>query len=325
MNDFSGCKGQPICGGYCYTIKEISYVIHIYLKQFLDLLKRFFMKTNKWIIFLLFPCIAGLSFKKQVYQKNDWIKLFNGKNLSGWDTYLGPPLDDAGKRLSDMPVGLNNDPNHVFTVVKDGGEKVIRISGQGWGGISTTKEYENFHLQLQFKWGSLTWGQQKGKKRDSGLLYFAVGNHGADYGAWMRSQEFQIQEGDCGDYWGVAGGMEDIMAIKKSDNEYVYDPAGQLYTFSATSKTGRHCIKRGDSEMPSGEWNTLDLYCHGDTSVHVVNGKAVMVLLHSQQMDNGKAQPLVKGKLQIQSEGAEVFYKDIKIISLQAIPGELLK
>jgi hypothetical protein len=176
-----------------------------------------------------------------------------------------------------------------------------------------------------FKWGSLTWGQKKGKKKDSGLLYFAIGKQGADYGAWMRSQEFQIQEGDCGDYWGVSGGMEDIKAIKKSDSEYVYNPAGQLYTFSATSKVGRHCIKGSDAEKPSGEWNTLDLYCHGDTSIHVINGKVVMVLYHSRQMDNGQAHPLAKGKLQIQSEGAEVYYRGIRTRSIDAIPAGLLK
>ena len=283
------------------------------------------MKQYKWIVIGLLCCIVAFGFSKSFQQRNDWIQLFNGKDLSGWDTYLGPPLDDAGKKLVDKPVGLNNDPNHVFSIVNDGAEKIIRISGQEWGGISTKKEYENFHLQLQFKWGTLTWGQRKGKKKDSGLLYHAVGEHGADYGAWMRSQEFQIQEGDCGDYWGVAGGMQDIRAIKKSDSEYVYDPGGQLYTFSASSKVGRRCIKGLDAEKPSGEWNTLDLYCHGDTSLHLVNGKVVMVLYHSKQMDNGQVSKLAKGKLQIQSEGAEIFYRDIKIKSLDAIPGEMLK
>ncbi len=50
-----------------------------------------------------------------------------------------------------------------------------------------------------------------------------------------------------------------------------------------------------------------------------------MVLYNSQQMENGQALPLKKGKLQIQSEGAEVFYKDIKIRSLAVIPSEFLK
>jgi hypothetical protein len=280
------------------------------------------MKRSACCFFFLMLCTLSSTI---FAQKNTRIALFNGKDLNGWDTYIGPPLDDAGKKKSDIPVGLNKDPKHVFTVVEQDGEKVIRISGESWGGISTTQEYSDFHLQLLFRWGTLKWGQKKTKKRDSGLLYYAVGDHGADYGAWMRSQEFQIEEGNSGDYWGVAGGMQDIPVIKKSDSEYVYNPAGQVYTFSATGKVGRHCIKQGDAEHASGEWNTVDLYCHGDTSVHVINGKIMMVLYHSSQLEKGQVLPLVKGKVQIQSEGAEVFYKHIMIEPLEAIPAGFLK
>ena len=259
-----------------------------------------------------------------IAQTKLWTALFNGKSLEGWNTYIGPPLDDAGKMLSQQPVGLNTDPNGVFTIVKQDGDNVIRISGENWGCLYTKNDYQDFHLQLQFKWGQLSWGQKKGKKKDSGLLYFSVGDNGADYGAWMRSQEFQIEETNCGDYWGVAGGIQDIPAVKKSDSEYVYSPTGELTTFSATSKSGRHCIKMGDAEKPSGEWNTLDLYCHGDTSVHVINGKVMMVLYHSSQLDNGEVKPLTKGKLQLQSEGAEVFYKNIRVEAINSIPSSLL-
>jgi hypothetical protein len=279
------------------------------------------MKHFACCFFFLMGCTLSATI---FAQKNTRTALFNGKDLKGWDTWIGPPLDDAGKKLSDVPVGLNNDPRHVFTVLNKDGEKTIRISGENWGGISTKQEYADFHLQLLFRWGTLKWGQKKTKKRDSGLLYFSVGDNGADYGAWMRSQEFQIEEGNCGDYWGVAGGMQDIPATKKSDSEYVYEPYGQVYTFSATSTVGRHCIKQGDAENPSGEWNTLDLYCHGDTSVHVINGKAMMMLYHSSQQEKGEVIPLVKGKIQIQSEGAEVFYKHIMIEPLDAIPAGFL-
>jgi len=283
------------------------------------------MRKNK-LIPLLLPLIicAGFTFVSE--GKNNWTTLFNGKNLQGWDTYIAPDMDPAGKALTGIPVGLNRDPRKVFTVVKDAGEKVIRISGENWGGISTQKEYENFHFQLKFKWGDLTWGQKKNKKKDSGLLYFAVGPHGADYGAWMRSQEFQIEEGNCGDYWGVAGGMETVKVRKMPapDTNFVYNPQGEPITFSAGSKYGRHCLKQANAENATGAWNTLDLYCHGDTSVHVINGKVMMVLFHSSQMENGQVLPLKKGKLQIQSEGAEIFYKDIKIKPLSSIPAGLL-
>jgi len=249
--------------------------------------------------------------------------LFNGKSLAGWDTYLGPAYNDAGKRLPAL--GLNNDPAHIFSVVDDNGEKVIHITGEVSGAITSKQAFENYHLQLMFKWGQRTWGQKKGKPKDSGLLYHCVGPDGADYGNWMRSQEFQIEQGNCGDYWGVAGGFEEVPATMRADSLYVYTPGAPLVTFRDKTKVGRNCVKRGDAEKPEGEWNTVDLYCHGDTSVHVINGKVMMVLYHSQQWDNGVASPLTKGKLQIQSEGAEVYYKGIKVQPLQAIPSEFLK
>ena len=276
------------------------------------------MKTTKIIQILLFSVIT-VGFTKSV-SKDHWVKRFNGKNLTGWNTYLGPDLNDSGKPISDQPVGLNNDPRHVFTIVKMEDEKIIRISGENWGAISTVNEYKNYHLQLQFKWGALSWGQKKKKKKDSGLLYHSVGKYGADYGAWMRSQEFQIEETNCGDYWGVAGGIADIPAIKKSETEYIYNPEGTLINFREGSKQGRRCIKGIDAENPSGEWNTVDLYCFGDTSLHVINGRLMMILYHGKQIENGQDLPLTNGKIQIQSEGAEVFYREIKIQPINRLP-----
>jgi hypothetical protein len=283
------------------------------------------MKNNKWLMLFFLPLILVTAFTVTQPTTGKWTKLFDGKNLQGWDSYIAPDMDSTGKVFTGVPVGLNKDPKHVFTVVKEAGENVIRVSGESWGGISTQKEYENFHFQLKFKWGNLTWGQKKNKKKDSGLLYFAMGPHGADYGAWMRSQEFQLEEGNCGDYWGCAGGMETVKVVRKPDSTFVYSPKGEPITFSAGGKFGRHCLKQTNAENPSGEWNTLDLYCHGDTSVHVVNGKVMMVLFHSSQQEKGQVLPLKKGKLQIQSEGAEVFYKDIQIQHISSIPAQLLQ
>ena len=140
----------------------------------------------------------------------------------------------------------------------------------------------------------------------------------------MRSQEFQIEEGNSGDYWGVAGGSEDVPTVKITDSIYQYTKSGVMRTFNEASKIGRFCKKKTDAENPTGQWNMADLYCHGDTSVHVINGKVMMVLYHSSQLINGKLIPMAKGKIQIQSEGAEVFYKDLRIRALDALPKDLL-
>jgi hypothetical protein len=250
--------------------------------------------------------------------------LFNGKDLKGWDTYIGPVYDSAKKDFGGEPIGLNKDPYKVFSVVKQEEKSAIRISGENFGGLSTQQEFSNYHLRLEFKWGQLKWNPKRNAKRDSGILYHAVGPHAADWLFWMRSQEFQIQEGDCGDYWGCGGAFADVPASKQGQR-FVYTAGAELLTFRDKGPNGRNCVKRGDGENPSGEWNTIDLYCYGDSSVHVVNGKVVMALYNLSQPDGPSTSPLRKGKIQIQSEGAEVFYRNIIIEDISGIPEKLLQ
>ncbi len=259
--------------------------------------------------------------------KVPWRYLLNGKNLDGWDTYLGPPFPEKGDdRTGVKPVGLNTDPKQVFTMVMEDGMAAMHISGEQFGGISTHEEFENYHLQLQFKWGKRKYHPRENAKMDSGVLYHANGEHGADWGFWMQSQEFQVQEGDCGDYWGVAGAVADIPAKKQGEKEWIYDPKGTQMTFIDKTPTGRHCIKNPDAEKPTGEWNTLDLYCFGDTAVHLMNGKVVMMLYKSRRpAASGGFEPLKRGKIQIQSEGAEIFYRNIRVLPIAQLPAEFSK
>jgi len=277
------------------------------------------MKTIK-IISLILLIFCGC---RTSHQEPGQI-LFNGIDLTGWDTWLGPEFDTLANDFGKVPVGLNIDPLDVFSIVDMDGENVLRISGEQFGGISTKEEFGNYHLQLQFKWGKGKHAPRTKDKRDSGLMYHAVGEQGADYGFWMRSHEFQIQEGDCGDYWACAGAMADVNSEMLSDSAYRYNTNGQLRTFSENSPAWRNCKKNPDAEKPYGEWNTLDLYCLGDSSVHIVNGVVTMVLNNLRQLKTGRELPLVKGKIQLQSEGAEVFYRNIKIIPIDKIPIEIM-
>jgi hypothetical protein len=284
------------------------------------------MKINHPIPLLTICLCLFCCNSKPTDSTSTWQNLFNDKDLSGWDTYLGPAYDTIKNKFDSLTVlGLNNDPDKVFSVVNEDGAPAMRISGSHNGGISTQQEFENYHLKLEFKWGKQKWHPRKDRKRDSGLLYHAVGAHGADFGFWMRSQELQIQEGDCGDYWGVAGGIMDIPAKGSEPEKYVYDAAAPLLAFSGTSEHGRRCIKNPEAEKPTGEWNTIEIYCFGDTAVHMTNGVVNMILYHSRQAEGGKEIPLAKGKIQIQSEGAEVFYRNIQVEAIAKIPKQVLE
>jgi hypothetical protein len=279
---------------------------------------------QRFFILFIAAVVMGCQ-STQMKNASSWQSLLNGKDLSGWDTYIGPAFDTVTCKQAGGPLGLNVDPLKVFSIVREDGQPALRISGERFGGISTQQQFTNYQLKLEFKWGKLKWAPRKNSKRDSGILYHAVGPHGADWGYWMRSQEFQVQEGDCGDYWGVAKAVFDIPAVQVKAGEFRYDPSGKLQDFREGSVSGRHCVKYPDAEKPSGEWNVLEVYCFGGTSVHVVNGKTVMVLYNSRQLDeNGKDVPLVQGKIQLQSEGAEVFYRNVAVKNIDRIPAEVI-
>jgi hypothetical protein len=257
----------------------------------------------------------------------DWVQLFNGKDLAGWETWLGKP-----HRLSDVaglprnaqgdyttPVGLNTDPNRVFTVVRMENEPVIRVSGEIYGGLITSEAYENYHLRFEFKWGEKRWPPREQAVRDTGCCYHSVGPHDASYGFWMKSFEFQIQEGDCGDFYSLAGVIVDAEAVVRDPSNPKSDLAFKKGAPRIVGTTKR-IIKDPDAEKPRGEWNTMELYCLGQTSVHVVNGRTNMVLTGLRHRVDGNEVPLTKGRIQFQSEAAEVYYRNIAIRPISEIP-----
>lgn len=279
---------------------------------------------SKMLIVLLIGGSLTACFTSQNSAENDWEVLFDGSDLDQWDTYLGPAFKPGitWANIRDYPAnGVNNDTTGVFTIASLGGENVLRVSGEVWGGIFTKREFENYHLQLQFKWGEKRSYPREDRPRDSGLLYHGVEEHGTNDLFWLRSQEFQIQEGDCGDYWGVGGALINVRASLNTDSTLQYDPKGPLLTFSKNSASGRHCKKYPDAERTSGQWNTIDLYCFGSTSMHMMNGVLIMVLENSRQLiEEGREAPLTRGKIELQSEGAEIYFRNIRIRPIDELP-----
>lgn len=261
--------------------------------------------------------------------ENTWITLFNGEDLTGWYTWQRQPeptsdvpgmaQDEEGNYID--PIGKNSDPLNVFTVVEEEGEPAIRISGEVFGILVTENEYENYHLKLQFKWGDEKFPPRVDKKMDSGILYHSIGLEGAWGGVWMKSLECQVQESDCGDYISVDTVMVEIAAIKnEEDGRYYHKTGAEMLTFDP----GRsYCNKEADFEKPNGEWNTMEIYTVDGNSIHVVNGTVNNRIYNARYLENGQEIPLVKGKIQLQSEGAEIFYRNIQLMPIEALPDEV--
>lgn len=295
----------------------------------------------KCIVILLIAMVTSCKTMNSPIKETEMTTSENGnweflldENLSQWDKFLGVPhysVDLEGYVKGDgkkgTPIGLNKDPLNVFSVEKVNEEMVLNITGEIYGGLSTKKEYENYHLSFEFKWGTKQYEPRLKDKRDSGVLYHAQEPHGQFWNVWMRAPEMQVQEGDCGDFFPLAGVGADVRAskIKEGEKDYwTYNPKGELTTFASGGK-GR--CKRGENhEKPNGEWNTLELICIGDKSYHIVNGIVVMALENGIQFnEDGEPISLTKGKIQLQSEAAEVYYKNIKIRKVEMLPASIAK
>ena len=270
------------------------------------------MKRTIYALFIITGIILLSSAFSPAQEK--WKSLFNGEDLSGWETYVGPKEKDG------KPLGLNNDPMKLFSVVELDNGKVLRISGEINASIATKEEFENYHLVMEFKWGEKVY-----TRYNSGLLYHSYGDYGAGIGVWMSSHEFQLFTGNIGDSYRMGNTYCEIPTLKNSEGRYVYNKKGEI-TESKPKSESVIVAKDRNYEKPKGEWNKIELYCYGRTSVHMVNGNVNMINYKSgKYVDGGIVEPLTKGKIQIQSEGGELFVRNIKICPIDQIPAELLK
>ena len=141
---------------------------------------------------------------------------------------------------------------------------------------------------------------------------------------WARSVELQIQEHDVGDLYAVGSAIA-VRAKPRAGTQptlYDYDPSGEWTFFSQIQGSSGRCIKQPDNENPTGEWNTVELIAFHDDAIHIVNGKVVMRLHGPMRIDSPVPTPINSGQIILQSEGAEVFYRDIQIKQISAIPPE---
>jgi hypothetical protein len=247
-------------------------------------------------------CFNCFSAEKKQSEK---LQLFNGKNLEGWYTFI----KNRGKNI---------DPNQVFTVKKG----LINVSGEEFGCLTSNQEYENYKLAVEYKWGERTYGKRENKARDSGILLHSTGEDGGYSGTWMHSIECQLIEGGTGDMLVVGDGSDKFfltcpVAPEKQAGCYVFQSSGNPATINSGRinwfgrdpqwEDGKGFRGAKDLEKPVGEWNKIECIAQGHEIFIYLNGTLVnhAVNVHPQ-----------KGRIQLQSEGAEVFFRKVELTSL---------
>jgi len=273
--------------------------------------------------------------------ESGWKDLLD-EDLSHWRTYQSyaltdeyvpyeRPCDENGNPIE--PIGYDVNLDNEFHVMELDGEKVLHITGKYYGCVFTKESYGNYHLKLKYKFGEDKFEPRLNKAYDSGLLYHSRGECGIDgWLTWMQSHELQVIEGGTmdgnpGDYWPIAGNHADIRSEGRTFGtfgRYKYIPEADFNTIGANGTSGV-CAVSGDYGSPHGEWTEVELICFEDKAIHIVNGTVVLVLENSAWWDGEKDIPLTEGQIQLQSEAAEVYYKDVMIRKIKELPEELLR
>jgi hypothetical protein len=229
-----------------------------------------------------------------------WKQLFNGKNLSGWSVHY------ASKTAADAPP-----PASLFAVEKG----VIHAyptqpagSDQPNAYIQTTSEYGDYVLSLEYQWGEKKFAPRMNLVRDAGLLYHV---HRERPGDWPACAEAQIQEGDVGDSWAVSSQVSSFVD-PKTGRYALPENGGVPVTVGGDGKFMRTRHNKVN-EYPG--WNTLEVIVRGDRVTHVVNGVTNMRVYDLKAWDaaNNTWVKLAKGKIALQAESAEIFYRNIRI------------
>jgi hypothetical protein len=167
----------------------------------------------------------------------------------------------------------------VFTVA--GG--VLACKGTPRGYLRTVAEdYHDYVLTLEWRFPAGT------KGGNSGVLVH-VGRPEA-LGIWPQSMEAQLNHQNAGDIWVIGTTCE----IENADKRVM----GR-----------RHLNLTDDSEKPIGEWNAYEVECRGDTITIKVNGELVNHVTKCS---------VSKGAIALQSEGASIDFRNIKLRPLAA-------
>ncbi|MEM9718889.1 MAG: family 43 glycosylhydrolase [Bacteroidota bacterium] len=224
--------------------------------------------------------------------------LFNGQNLEGW--YMTTRDTSYSGKAEDI-FAVQDGVIHVYPTQE-------HLSTQTFAGLTTKASYSHFHLHMEYRWGEKKFKPRHEFVRDAGVIFHVYGEDTV----WPDGVECQIQEGDTGDIWAI--GTRVSSKVSKVIRNYA--PKGELLTLGKPEQRF-HRFHRGYFwEVPG--WNQLDIVVRGDHALFKVNGKVVNEAIDMQFYDEVTQtyKPLTEGKILIQAEGAELYYRNIFIKEL---------
>lgn len=216
-----------------------------------------------------------------------WIKLFRGNNNDDFYSH-----DAQTKR------GLF--PNATF----QNRDSVVAVTGTPTGHFAFKQPLSYYHLRFK---------QRHVKDGNSGaLLHIREDENGL--GVYPRSVELQGNTDGTGELWTIGDVWVDVPVVNPSARPPVYKEGGTIMQHG--NSDDRQCRGSSNPMKAIGEWDVLEAFVYGaDSMRHVVNGVTVIAYkkVRVSPSPDDYTKPLNSGVIGFQSEGAEVWYKDIEV------------
>ena len=241
-----------------------------------------------------------------------WVSLLNGRDLNGWYSVLGK----SGKGAAEQRGMVTIEENMLHIMGNQAGQSEAEA-----GYLATTQDFENVHIRVEYKWGLKRFVPRAFSKRDNGLLYGLVGPDKV----WPTCVECQIEEGDVGDAFLIGTrGIQDqhpngLFGQNLTTHGWDVPPSPSPETSAPPGPSDiTRKIKDGNFENLD-TWNVVEVVWQGDRAAHIVNGRAVNALSKLEQPDPhhpGTFIPLTRGKIAIELEYAEIWFRRIEVKAL---------
>jgi hypothetical protein len=250
-------------------------------------------------VFIIFAalCLSGC---KQFGKQEEWIQLFNGKDLTGWTV-----------KITGYPAGENF--GNTFYV--EGGIMKVKYDAYGddfagrFGHIYTNNAYSHYKLRVEYRFaGEQAPGGAEWAYRNSGAMLHAQAPE-----TMAIDQDFPVS-------------VEAQMLGGDGENERrtgnVCTPGTEVYINGLPYI--KHCAESTSKTYHGNQWVTMEMIVLGDSIVHhVIDGDTIMTYTNL-TVGGGNVSPkpeipegpLKEGRIALQSESHPIEFRKVELLDL---------
>lgn len=252
-------------------------------------------------IILLSIIFFGTSCRDGSEKKENWIPLFNGKDLTGWDIKIkGSPLNENYRNTFRVENG----------VLKASYDEYDKFNGE-YGHIFYKEPFSHYKLRLEYRFtGQQAPGGQSWAFRNSGVMI-----HSQSAESMLIDQDYPVS---------VEVQLLGGNGTDKCPTLNVCTPGTHIRI--DTALITNHCTNSASKTFHGDVWVKAEIVVYGDSIIHhIVKGDTVLTYSKPQIGGTNKpadypvpdGTPVKEGYICLQAESSPVEFRNIKLLKLK--------